>query len=364
MVLRFNLNKNRSSFLRLQRLQFRIIRAALGLRQSTPINILLCEAREPPLNNRFSYLTSKYVLKSLARKSNPAIRCLRRLESEARTQPRKVYLIKNIPTFKPYLYHVRDIDLLHKSILPPIFAYDFFATIPVPSYISFELPTSGKGKRNCSCSVAEVRQSFNEFASPLIEQAISLYTDGSKRDDDSPVGAAVFSRDLGIILKHKLPAYTSIFSAEAWALYQSLIMVESSGNSKAVIFSDSRSVLDALVSFSMKSCNNYLIPLIRSKFHSLSVSGFHIQLVWIPSHTGIEGNETVDLAAKRAAINGRKPKFKIPHTDFYSSNGTWRVDFVPYWRTHFARKVSNIFLIFISVPPNPGSTVIPSLGSR
>jgi len=27
----------------------------------------------------------------------------------------------------------------------------------------------------------------------------------------------------------------------------------------------------------------------------------------------------VDLAAKRAAINGRKPKLKIPHTDLYSS---------------------------------------------
>jgi len=78
-------------------------------------------------------------------------------------------------------------------------------------------------------------------------------------------------------------------------------------------------VLDALVSFSTKSCDNYLIPLLRSKFHSLSTFGFHIQLVWIPSHIGIVGNETVDSAAKRAVINKRKPKFKIPHTDLYSS---------------------------------------------
>jgi len=231
-------------FLKLQRQQYRIIRAALGLRQSTPINILLSEDCEPPLNNRLSYLTSKYILKSLARKSNDVVRSLRHLKSEARSQSRKVYLIKNVPSFKPYLYHICDMNSVFKSILPPPpFAYDFLATIPIPSYVPFEMPSDGKSKGN-SHSVAEVRQRFNEFASPLIEQAISLYTDGSKGDDGSPVGAAVFSLDLGIILKHKLPACTSIFSAEAWALYQSLIMVESSGKLKAVIFSDSRSVLD------------------------------------------------------------------------------------------------------------------------
>jgi len=108
------------------------------------------------------------------------------------------------------------------------------------------------------------------------------------------VGATVFSRDLGIILKQKLPANTSIFSTEAWALYQSLIMVESSRKQKAVIFSDSKSVLDA-VSFFARTCDNYLISLFRSKFHSLSASGFLIQLVWIPSHMGIIGNELTRL---------------------------------------------------------------------
>jgi len=53
----------------------------------------------------------------------------------------------------------------------------------------------------------------------LIDRGITLYTDGSKGDHDSLVGAAVYSRDLDIILKHKLPSNISIFSAEAWALY-------------------------------------------------------------------------------------------------------------------------------------------------
>jgi len=41
------------------RQQYRIIRASLGMRQSTPINILLCEACEPTLMQRFAFLTFK-----------------------------------------------------------------------------------------------------------------------------------------------------------------------------------------------------------------------------------------------------------------------------------------------------------------
>jgi len=116
----FNLNKkNRSLLLKLYRQQYRIIKAALGLRQSTPINILLCEAREPPLNLRFIYLTSKFILKNLARKSNLVIRSLYMLKMEARTQFARDYLIKNVPSFKLFLMHVCEKDRVFRSVLPP-----------------------------------------------------------------------------------------------------------------------------------------------------------------------------------------------------------------------------------------------------
>jgi len=152
-------------------------------------------------------------------------------------------------------------------------------TIPIPSYISFDLPfcnDSGK-KKNRFYSTAEIRLRFREFVTSLVDRGIFLYTDGSKGNDDSSDGA-VFSSNLGIILKHKLPSATSVFSAEAWALYQLLIMFENSGERKLLFFLTSEE-LYAVMSFSIKSCDNYLIPLIRSKFHSLCASSLFIQLV-------------------------------------------------------------------------------------
>jgi len=208
----FNLGNNRALFLKLRRQQRRVIRGALGLRQSTPIDVLLCEAREPPLNIRFSYLTTKYIMKCLARRYNLVIQSLRQLSLEVRTQKERIYLIKNVPAFKPYLFLICERDFIFRSVLPPALGYDFYATIPIPSYLSFNLPSSKTRNERRPYSVAEVRQKFGEFASPIIEQAISLYTDGSKGGDGLPVGAAVSSRDLGFSLKHKLPANTSIFT--------------------------------------------------------------------------------------------------------------------------------------------------------
>jgi len=109
-----------------------------------------------------------------------------------------------------------------------------------------------------------------DFAASLINDGISLFTDGSRRDDEnSAVGAAVYFPDLGIAIKHKFPPETSIFSAEAWAIYQALILVESSPYPEAAVFSDSW-----MLSFSFKSGSNYLIPLIRDKFHTMTDNGF------------------------------------------------------------------------------------------
>jgi len=79
-------------------------------------------------------------------------------------------------------------------------------------------------------------EKFCEFSTSLIGTGISIYTDGSRRDVDSAVGAAVFPSELSLAIKHKLSTDSSIFSAEAWTLYQVLILIESSGYRRRCYF--------------------------------------------------------------------------------------------------------------------------------
>ena len=41
-----------------------------------------------------------------------------------------------------------------------------------------------------------------------------------------------------------------------------------------------------------------------------------IQICWVPSHSGISGNDQADKAAKSTINLAIEKKFKIPHTDF------------------------------------------------
>jgi len=76
-----------------------------------------------------------------------------------------------------------------------------------------------KGK-NRLIPVVEIRERFRKFAISLVNGGIFLFTNGSRKDEedeDSAVDAAVYSSDLKLAIKSKpkLPAETSIFSAEA-----------------------------------------------------------------------------------------------------------------------------------------------------
>jgi len=240
------------------------------------------------------------------------------------TNARRAYLLKNVPSFKTYILQKHILTSIYRSAIPSPHGLSLSAFIPLPVFHSFGWSKPGAESLSKNCLLnnnqrALLAKKFQEFSSPLIGNSISIYIDGSK-SDDSPVGAAIYSSELGIALKHKLPSDTSIFSAEAWAIYQALILAESSQNKKSTIFCDSKSVLEALSSHQKKSCTNYLIPLCRSKYHSLTCSNFIIDLVWIPSHVGIPGNERTDSFARQAALNGRKPKFKVSYTDYCSSS--------------------------------------------
>jgi len=117
---------NQNLWLKIQRIQFRIIRT-LELRQSTPICVLMSEACKPLLKIRLDMLTSRYIYKCFSRRFNLVTRSLRRLEIDSRQAPssKQVQLIKKIPILKTYILQKHALDTMHRSVVPSSYSYNF-----------------------------------------------------------------------------------------------------------------------------------------------------------------------------------------------------------------------------------------------
>ena len=105
--------------------------------------------------------------------------------------------------------------------------------------------------------------------------------------------AAVFQNQE---LLKRLPNKSSIYSAEAIAIDLAMNIIANHKFSKFIIYSDTKSVLQALQS---KNSSTSLITRLLDKTNTLSKNN-SIILTWIPSHIAIQGNERADKAAKKS----------------------------------------------------------------
>lgn len=117
----FPYSNHKSLFLTLQRTQFAAIRKALGYRNSTPINVMLYESREPSLNIRFSFLASKYIDKQFSLNPNPVIDGLQSFKSSATSCIKKIRAIKRVPALKYFIMHEHMLKTVHHALSAPVF---------------------------------------------------------------------------------------------------------------------------------------------------------------------------------------------------------------------------------------------------
>lgn len=127
---------------------------------------------------------------------------------------------------------------------------------------------------------------------------IEVYTDGSRTDDDKVgYGFVVFCNDSEWDrISGRIVDYASVFDAEACAIWKGLEYVKENFICGSVnIYSDSRSVLEALAS---GSSGNYLLTKIRDNY--FENNNFDMELYWVKAHVGNKGNEIADVLAKEA----------------------------------------------------------------
>ncbi len=122
-----------------------------------------------------------------------------------------------------------------------------------------------------------------------------IYTDGSKSGEF--VAFAAFYPAKNFHLNGRLHPLSSIFSAELFAILQALFIIKHDPNKHFIIFSDSKSSLQAL---GQMDPTNPIVCSVLKLFAQMFKLNKVIKFCWIPSHCGIPGNEKVDSLAKEA----------------------------------------------------------------
>ena len=95
----------------------------------------------------------------------------------------------------------------------------------------------------------------------------------------------------------RLPESAYVFTAEVWAIIKALEQNKDYTASKYIVFTDSLSCLQALHHMKLE---HPLIGMVIRKCVFLNTDKKDIVFCWVPSHTGIKGNEKENSAAKSA----------------------------------------------------------------
>lgn len=103
---------NSSLMSKLNSIQFKALRFCLGLRRTTPTNVILAEAAEGPLTERFKFLTTRYILKIFSLYSHTALNKLSELHwystrRKRKKDPEQSFLLFH--SFRQMLKHKRNI---------------------------------------------------------------------------------------------------------------------------------------------------------------------------------------------------------------------------------------------------------------
>jgi len=299
-------------FYKLEKIQLKCMRLAMGYRTSTPINIITSESKVPLIKYRFELLCYKFLLRCLARENLSMLNCLEETNNLSEhfiyeNNFDKVTLVLKFEEVKSYE------NFIHKSSTPICYQLDFkyqFNNVKVDLL-------SGESIKEASDAEKKFQKIFQDRKS----SNIFIFTDGSKTETDpnnQRVGMASWSSNENFIAKYKLFDLTSSFSAEATAISFIVEKIVSSDLDNFIIFSDSKSVLNVLQNIRKIKHQPQIIQEINQMLFIAKKKNKNVELVWIPSHRNICGNDKADELAKKAAREGPFLEKKLTYSDIFT----------------------------------------------
>lgn len=137
-----------------------------------------------------------------------------------------------------------------------------------------------------------------------------IYTDGSGRAGLVGFAFVVYDQQYSVYKMGAALQEGSVYEAEMAAIREALLWVEDApfaiSETKSVkIFCDNQQVLKAL---KHPTTSSALLRPILDQLYLLQQQGWHTALHWVPSHSGVEGNEYADQEAKKALSLPPRPR--------------------------------------------------------
>lgn len=332
---------NKEGLVKLDRVQYKALRIILGAMKSSPTNALQVECAEPPLKIRRQFLADSYFYRALQFSYHPIIHRLYDLKAASRWNEEELpCLVKSLTKFQ----NLKD-PVFHSSRLP-LFEFSYEIVIHHPRII-------------LNMDICHEDPHADEYLRQILSREWlgwnTIYCDASKLAPTGCVGVGVFHSQYDIVQKIKCPPETSVFTGECIGILESVKYILIFNLKKSIIFSDSRSGLQALLSnpFSVRF-HNPIVYQIKENLIKCRNRGYEVVLAWVPGHTGVTGNERADQVAKEAVVCGDKTPFRnychdlVPLAASYLIQA-WSVD----WKASSKKRAQTYALVQPTVSRKP-----------
>ena len=290
-----NISQTQSN--KLESIQNSALRVAIGALRTTPIKNLNIETNIPPLVRRREYQLLRYLARSAARPETNSFSIMSQPVPDELTDRQFKFPTINIRIKK--LLNEYKVPFPHIMRCPPLQA--FWMNTPIETTLLFSDPKA-------TLIPEDIINMFNQFKSEHQDSSF-VYTDGSRADNRT---GSAFLVD-GYHQSSRLPDFFSVFSAELQAIASALQYIDGSNlnHSKVVICTDSKSAVCALA-----AQHNSAHPIIDQIRKLINNSNKDIEILWIPGHCGIPGNEKVDKCAKEILRDQPQNDIPCPASDY------------------------------------------------
>jgi len=269
----------------LDSIQYKALKICTGAIKGTSLKSLQVECGVPPLHLRRKFLTDCYGISIQANPVHPN-RCM----FDDNWQKHYLFDGGNDRLFhRPFEVRVAklDHDPMDSSYSHrPRWDYEEVET-SVRLFDLIKGSDDGRVKREIV-----VKEINSHWATSL-----HIYTDGSLDPESTKVGCSFVVPPFKLSHCFRLSNGISIFSAELMAILLALEWVDEVKPRDVTIFSDCKSAVSKISNFDH---DNKIVHDIQMLYKSLHAQGLKVEVVWIPGHVGIYGNDWADLAAKKA----------------------------------------------------------------